>query len=53
MSKDNVISLENPERNADVLTDLLRSGARELIKKAVQIERAEFLSQYQDRTDSE
>ena len=32
MSKDKVISLENPEGNADVLTDLLRSGARELIK---------------------
>jgi hypothetical protein len=30
MSKDNVISLKNPERNADVLTDLLRSGARSL-----------------------
>ena len=52
MSKDNVISLENPEGNADVLTDLLRSGARELIKKAVQTELAEFLSQYQDMTDS-
>ena len=48
MSKDKVISLENP----DVLTDLLRSGARELIKKAVQSELAEFLSQYQDVTDS-
>ena len=49
MSKDKVISLENP----DVLTGLLRSGARELIKKAVQSELAEFLSQYQDVTDSE
>ncbi len=48
MSKDKVISLENP----DVLTGLLRSGARELIKKAVQSELAEFLSQYQDVTDS-
>mgnify|MGYP000733961616 FL=1 len=52
MSKDNVIPLENPEGNADVLTSLLRSGARELIKKAVQSEQAEFLSQYQDVTDS-
>jgi hypothetical protein len=32
MSKDNVISLDNPEGEADVLTDLLRSGARELIR---------------------
>ncbi|MBT5029451.1 MAG: IS256 family transposase, partial [Nitrospina sp.] len=43
MSNDKVISLENPEGNADVLTDLLRSGARELIKKAVQSELSEFL----------
>ena len=49
MSKDKVISLENP----DVLTDLLRSGARELIAKAVQSELAEFLSQYQGMTDPE
>ena len=53
MSKDNVISLENPEGNTDALTSLLRSGARELITKAVQTELAEFLSQYQDMTDSE
>ena len=47
MSKDNVISLENPEGNVDALTSLLRSGARDLITKAVQSELAEFLSQYQ------
>ncbi len=47
MSKDNIISLDNPEGNADVLTGLLRSGARELITKAAQSELAEFLSQYQ------
>jgi transposase-like protein len=52
MSKGNVISLENPEGNADVLTGLLRSGARELITKTVQSELAEFLSQYQDMTGS-
>jgi hypothetical protein len=53
MSKNNVISLENPEGNTDALRSLLRSGARELITKAVQTELAEFLSQYQDMTDSE
>jgi hypothetical protein len=53
MSKDNVISLENPEGNADVLTSLLRSGARELISKAVQTELTEFLSQYQGMTDNQ
>jgi signal transduction histidine kinase len=44
MKKDNVISLENPDENADVLTDMLRSGARELIKKVVQSSLVEFLS---------
>jgi hypothetical protein len=39
---DNVISLDNPEENADVLPYLLRSGARELITKAVQSELVEF-----------
>ena len=53
MNKDNVISLENLEGNVDVLTSLLRSGARELITKAVQSELAEFLSQYQDLTDNQ
>jgi putative transposase len=53
MSNDNVNSLENPEGNADVLTGLLRSGARDLITKAVQSELAEFLSQYQCMTGSE
>ncbi len=49
MRKDNVISLENPH----VLKGLLRSGARKLITQAVQTELAEFLSQYQNVTDSE
>ena len=53
MSKNNVISLENPVENKDVLTDLLRSGARELITKTVQSELAEFLSEYDDMTDPE
>jgi len=53
MSKNNVISLENPVENKDVLTDLLRSGARELITKTVQSELAEFLSEYDYMTDPE
>jgi putative transposase len=35
------------------LTSLLRSETRELIKKAVQSELVEFLSQYQDMTDNQ
>ena len=51
MKKNNVISLENPEENSDLLTGLLRSGARELITQAVQVELAEFLSRHDDVTD--
>ena len=40
MSKDNVISHENP----DVLPGLLRSGAKQLIIKAVQAELTEFFA---------
>ena len=51
MSKNNVISLENPEENTDILTGLLRSGGKELITKEVQVELAEFLSLYSGVTD--
>ena len=52
MSKDNVISLEKPEENADLLTGLLRAGARELITQAVHAELTEFLARYEDVMDS-
>ena len=52
MSKDNVISLEKPEENADLLTGLLRAGARELITQAVHAELTEFLTRYEDVMDS-
>ena len=51
MKKNNVISLENPEENSDLLTGLLRSGARDLITQAVQAELSEFLSRYEEVTD--
>jgi len=38
MKKDNIISLEKPEESPDLLTGLLRSGARELITQAVHAE---------------
>lgn len=53
MKKDNVISLEKPAKDADILTSMLRGGARELLTKAVQAELVEFLSQYQDETDEQ
>lgn len=52
MKKDNIFSLENPEEKADLLTGLLREGARELITKAVHIELTEFLALYDGVTDS-
>ncbi len=53
MKNDNVISLETPAENEDLLTGMLREGARELISKAVQAELDVFLSQYEDLTDTE
>ena len=53
MKKGNVISFENPDENLDLLTGLLRSGARELIAQAVQVELAGFLAQYHDMTDDQ
>ena len=52
MKKDNIISLEKPEESPDLLTGLLRSGARELITQAVHAELTEFLARYEDVTDS-
>jgi len=51
MKKDNVISLEKPAENRDILTEVLQAGAKELLTKAVQAELHEFLSLYQDVTD--
>ena len=53
MKNDNVISLETPVENEDLLTCMLRQGAQELISKAVQAELDVFLSQYEDLTDTE
>ena len=53
MKNDTVISLEKPVENEDLLTGMLRQGARELIATAVQAELTEFLSQFQDAVDHE
>ena len=52
VKKDNIISLEKPEENPDLLTGLLREGARELITQAVHVELCEFLTRYADITDN-
>ena len=51
MKNDNVISLEKPAENADLLTEMLRDGARELLARAVQAELSEFLAQSEHLTD--
>ena len=51
MKNDNVIPLEKPVKNEDLLTVMLRQGAKDLISRAVQAELTEFLSEYQDLVD--
>jgi len=47
MIENNVISLENLEQLQDPLTDLLRSGARQLIQQYVDAELQELLAEHQ------
>ena len=54
MSNDNVFEFKNPGiANAvrDVLTDVLREGARELLAQAIEAEVAEFLGMYRSEQD--
>ena len=53
MKNDNVIPLEKPVENEDLLTAMLRQGAKDLISRAVQAELTEFLAQYQDVVDDQ
>ena len=46
MDKDNAISFANRELFADLLTDLIRNGARQLIAVAVEVEVNELLAKY-------
>lgn len=53
MKNDNVIPLGKPVKNEDLLTAMLRQGAKDLISRAVQAELTEFLAQYQDVVDDQ
>jgi len=54
MAKDNVIDLKKPEPFIDdPITDILRSGARQLLAQALEIEISSFLSQYADFSDDQ
>ena len=44
MSEDSVVRFQRPEKSEDPLTELLRSGAQQLIQQAVEAELAELLS---------
>ncbi len=50
MKNSNVIELQQPGEIVDPLTELLRSGAKELISKAVEAELQELLAHYSDLT---
>jgi len=49
MDKNNVVDLNNRDTTTDALSEMLQSGAQQLIHQAVQIELAEVLEQYGDR----
>ena len=49
MGKDNVVGFRGREASADLLTELLRAGARQLIEQAVEAELQELLEQHSDR----
>jgi putative transposase len=52
MEDNNVIEFQGRDRIPDPLTDLLRSGARQLIMHAIEVEVQEFLAPYSElRTD--
>jgi transposase-like protein len=49
ISKDNVVELSGQGNASDPLTKLLRTGARELIKRAIEAELAGYIETFQDR----
>jgi putative transposase len=52
MSKDTVIEFKKPERFVDdPITEVLRTGARKLLREALEAEIESFLSQYRDLKD--
>ena len=53
MEKDNRVASETPEVVEDSLTELLRQGAQQLIRQAVEVELAELLAQYAHQTDAQ
>jgi putative transposase len=53
MGKDNRVAGETPEVVEDSLSELLRQGAQQLIRQAVEAALAELLAQYAHQTDAQ
>jgi len=53
MSDDSVVAFPRPDAIEDPLTDLLHSGARQLIAQAVASELAELLAAYAGKRDAQ
>jgi putative transposase len=49
MGEDNVVEIQGREASSDALTELLRAGAQQLIRQAVQAELEELLAQHSER----
>ena len=47
MGKNSILEFNNKESVSDVLNELLRDGAQQLIRQAVETELSEYLSQHQ------
>ena len=47
MSKNNVVDFNIPALNQDLLTELLRNGARQLLEKAMEVEVKQLLEKYE------
>ncbi|NRA89619.1 MAG: IS256 family transposase, partial [Simkaniaceae bacterium] len=50
MSEDNIISFKNPADSHDLLTELARQGAREMLAKAIELEVQDFLGDVEGLT---
>jgi len=53
MGKDSVVEFRAPEAIEDPLTELLRTGARQLIQQAIEAELAELLAQHEGEVDAQ
>jgi hypothetical protein len=53
MADDSVVRFQRPETLEDPLTELLRSGARQLLQQAIEAEVAQLLTEYAGHQDEQ